>query len=89
MNYRTKGDGVDLRDNLGSDVSCGRKALAKELAKAELPEGQEAVDGQLEAPENEYFDAHQAYLLRMNEIALARMMDRLAKEEEEKEAQKD
>lgn len=39
VNDRMKGDGVDLRDNLGSDVSCGRKALAKEPAKAELPEG--------------------------------------------------
>ena len=59
--------------------------MAKEPAKAEPPEGQEAVEGQLEAPEDEYFDAFQAYLFRMNEMALARMMDRLAKEEEEKE----
>ena len=59
--------------------------MAKELAKAEPPEGQEAVEGQLEAPEDEYFDAHQAYLFRLNEMALARMMDRLAKEVEVKE----
>lgn len=69
-------------------MSRGWEALAKETAKAELPEGQEAVDDQQEVPEDEYFDAHQAFLFRMNEMALARMMDRLAKEEEEKEGQK-
>lgn len=88
VNDRTKGDGDDLHDNLGSDVSSGREALAKEPAKAELSEGKEAVDGQLEAAEEEYFDAHQGYLFRMNEMALARMTDRLAKEEEVKEGQK-
>lgn len=39
VNDRMKGYEVDWHDNLGSDVSSGREALAKELAKAELPEG--------------------------------------------------